>query len=55
MDTNPRECLFCHGDLPVKDGQPVNLAFLEHIEDQGPCREEFEVWTQNMGRDFLGD
>lgn len=55
MESNPRECMFCHDALPQRPDQPVNLAWMEHIETEEPCREEFEVWTTHMARDFLGD
>lgn len=54
MDTNPRECLFCHSDLPVVAGEPVNMAFLSHIERRSDCNEAFGVWTDNMASDYLG-
>lgn len=54
MQTNPRECMFCHGDLPVRPDEPANLAFLAHLESQDPCRKEFDVWTSHMQKDYLG-
>lgn len=54
METNPRECLFCHNGLPVVEDQPVNLAFLEHIDANEPCNQAFTVWTDNMQSDYLG-
>ena len=54
METNPRECMFCHEGLPMKADQPVNLAWMEHIERQEPCRESFAVWTRNMQKDYIG-
>jgi hypothetical protein len=54
MQTNPRECMFCHGDLPVRPDEPANLAFLAHIERRQGCREEFAVWTTHMQKDYLG-
>jgi hypothetical protein len=55
MEINTRECMFCHGGLPVKEGQPVNLAFMEHIERLEPCREAFDVWRLHMQKDYQGD
>jgi hypothetical protein len=55
METNPRECLFCHADLPKVQDEPVNLAFLSHIEASDPCRDAFAAWTDNMQDDFKGD
>lgn len=54
MESNPRECLFCHDGLPVVEGEPVNMAFLNHIEGRDDCREAFGVWTDNMAQDYLG-
>lgn len=54
MDVNPRECLFCHGDLPVRPDEPANLAFMSHLEAKAPCRADFEVWTSNMQKDYIG-
>ncbi len=54
MQPNPRECMFCHGDLPVRPDEPANLAFLAHIERQKPCAQEFDTWTRHMQKDFLG-
>ena len=54
MQPNPRECMFCHGDLPVRPDEPANLAFLAHIERQKPCAQEFDNWTLNMQKDFIG-
>ncbi len=55
MEVNPRECMFCQADLPRVGGEPVNLAFLSHIDDSDSCRDAFEVWTVNMQTDFKGD
>lgn len=55
MEIDTRECMFCHGGLPVKQDQPVNLAFMEHIEAREPCRDAFAAWTQNMQKDYQGD
>ncbi len=55
MDVNPRECLFCHDGLPVVTDEPVNMAFLLHLERSAPCDEAFEVWKDNMQVDFMGD
>jgi hypothetical protein len=55
METNPLECLFCHADLPKVQDEPVNLAFLSHIEASDPCRDAFAAWTDNMQDDFKGD
>ncbi len=55
MKTDPRECMFCHDPLPRRADQPVNLAFMEHVTNQARCKQEFEVWTLHMQRDYLGD
>ncbi|MES2155247.1 MAG: hypothetical protein V4510_08955 [bacterium] len=54
MEPNPRECLFCHDDLPIVPGEPVNIAFLSHLERREECGEAFEVWKSNMQSDYLG-
>ena len=54
METNPRECMFCHGDLPVRPDEPVNQAFLAHLETRAPCRDGFEAWTTNRQTDYIG-
>ena len=54
MDTDPRECMFCHEGLPKVVDEPVNLAFMSHIGREDPCREAFEVWADNMQTDHLG-
>lgn len=50
-----RECLFCKANLYPTQEIPVNLAFMEHIEVQEACAQDFEQWTRNMHRDFKGD
>lgn len=50
-----RECLFCHKHLGATEENPVNLAFMDHIEGKPKCNEEFEQWTVNMQTDFKGD
>lgn len=55
MQVNPRECMFCHDGLPEVRDQPVNLAFMDHIERRVPCRQAFDIWRSNMQTDFLGD
>jgi hypothetical protein len=55
MDVNPRICMFCQDDLPRRGEEPVNLAFMAHVETSGACREAFAVWRTHMQRDFLGD
>ena len=55
MQVNHRECMFCHGDLPVVRDEPVNLAFLSHLDRSGPCRDAFAAWSQHMQTDFKGD
>jgi hypothetical protein len=54
MDVNPRECMFCHGDLPVRPDEPVNMAFLAHLETREACQDGFEAWTSNMQNDYIG-
>lgn len=54
MDVNPRECMFCHDGLPVVPNEPVNMAFLSHLERSDSCSDAFEAWTFHMQRDFLG-
>jgi hypothetical protein len=54
MQTNPRECMFCHDDLPVRPDEPANLAFLAHIETRDPCRQDFDNWTHHMQKDYIG-
>jgi hypothetical protein len=54
MQADPRECMFCHDHLPVRPDEPANLAFLAHIEQRPPCREDFDVWTRHMQKDYLG-
>ncbi|MEA3136486.1 MAG: hypothetical protein QOJ26_1419 [Thermoplasmata archaeon] len=54
MDVNPRECMFCHGDLPVRPDEPVNMAFMAHLETREACQDGFAAWTDNMQRDFTG-
>lgn len=54
MDVNPRECMFCHDDLPVRPDEPVNMAFLAHIERREPCRQDFDTWTHHMQKDYTG-
>ena len=55
METNPRECMFCHDGLPVRPDEPANLAFLAHIEDRTGCKDSFDVWVHNMQSDWIGD
>ena len=55
MEVDPRECMFCHDGLPVVKDQPVNLAFLAHLESRRPCHQAFETWKHHMQKDFLGD
>lgn len=56
MDVHHDECMFCKETLPgAAQDEPVNLAFMAHLDDHGPCQERFEVWTDNMATDFLGD
>ena len=40
MQVNPRECMFCHADLPPVEGIPVNQAFLSHVDDSPGCQDE---------------
>lgn len=55
MDVNPRECMFCHDGLPVVRDEPVNLAFLAHLDRSPGCADEFNVWKGHMALDFRGD
>lgn len=55
MDVDLQECMFCHEELPEVEDEPVNLAFMSHLEDREPCQDAFDAWTENMGSDFLGD
>lgn len=55
MDVNPRECMFCHDGLPVVQNEPVNLAFISHIEGRNECNDAFEAWKTNMQSDWIGD
>lgn len=54
MDVNPRECMFCHDDLPVRPDEPVNMAFMAHLEGREPCRQDFDAWTHHMQKDYTG-
>ena len=47
--------MFCHGDLPKVGNEPVNLAFMGHLEASGSCRDAFAAWTEHMHADFKGD
>jgi hypothetical protein len=55
MIVEPRECMFCHDVMPKLEGQPVNLAFMAHLENEATCRDAFDAWTENMAADFKGD
>jgi hypothetical protein len=50
-----RECMFCHERLQPTDDYPVNLAFMDHLDAQPNCNNDFEQWTVNMRSDFKGD
>ena len=50
-----RECLFCHTRLEADDDDPVNLAFVDHLEERPQCGSDFEQWSENMRSDFKGD
>lgn len=54
MDVDPSECMFCHEGLPEAQDEPVNLAFMSHLEGREPCQKAFDAWRQNMETDYLG-
>ncbi|MHB8633176.1 MAG: DUF7501 family protein [Thermoplasmatota archaeon] len=54
MYADPRECLFCHDGLPVVPDEPVNVAFLRHIEARQSCGRAFDAWRDNMQTDYIG-
>lgn len=54
MDVNPRVCMFCQDGLPVVPDEPVNIAFVRHIEARRRCRTDFDAWTHHMQRDYIG-
>ena len=50
-----RECMFCHTRLQPTEDYPVNLAFVDHLQERPSCSADFEQWTVNMRADFKGD
>ncbi len=55
MDVDTDECMFCHEELPEVADEPVNLAFMAHLQAREPCQDAFDNWSENMETDFLGD
>lgn len=43
------ECMFCHSEI---DDQ--GLAFMEHIEDNPTCRDQYENWKVRLNQDWKG-
>jgi hypothetical protein len=54
MTTDPRVCMFCEDALPRRTDEPVNIAFLSHIEDRSDCDDAFQAWKGHIQTDFIG-
>lgn len=52
MPPDPDQCMFCQDGLQT---EPVNLAFMDHLEERADCQQAFDAWTTNMQTDWLGD